>query len=351
MRFGKDFEFLQRSIRYPDYSSADRKDMDDYISLDIDTLIERGAFPQEIIGPSFELHTDSLMSSMGFYVQRSSTNKGIEDSDPDNDYRSNSWGCRDDEYTEAVDILAAGCSMTFGQGVPEETRWSSVLGKSLGMSVATIAIPGWSTQAAISAVMNYIMKFGKPKIIALYLPDFWRMDYITNYKQLTLNENRQSTATTEKIRLVYSALGHVRETPQLSKKPHKDEDVLNPEFTHFLAGQSLRFLIEYCKEANIKLMYGSWDVSVGQYIRFMKRLQDNRNSDTLGLLPELDLSGYTEMYDYHENNEDLSHMDCHQELKQKYEKYFDWGTDRDGHIGVHMHAHVAEIFEEKLNSL
>lgn len=343
---------------------------DDHLKIQAraDAILHMGA----IVPESIDLETGQpssdvalpLASTLGFYFAAGGgpddiIRKNMQSVDPQNDYEVNPWGCRDNVYTSQVDIIAAGCSMTYGQGVPVETRWSSVLGEKLGMSVATLAIPGWSIQSMVNATMNYISKFGKPKIVVLYLPDFFRYDFMASKGNLIPQQGYNAGSDGAEFYLAKGTVPGSNKQPTYSKKPHAVSDVFNPETAHFLSGQALRFLIEYCKEANIKLIYGTWHLAVDEYIKFVQKADTmvSRFKDPYFVTPELDLSGYVDLDLFYPKNiptlskttTHLETLDCHQDLKAKYETYFDWGTDRDKHIGVHAHAHVAEKFLAALN--
>jgi hypothetical protein len=127
-----------------------------------------------------------------------------------------------------------------------------------------------------------------------------------------------------------------------------------------MSGQALAFLIEYCKEADIKLVYGTWHPAADEYIKFAQRAVSSlrEKADRYTVVPEVDLSGYVDMEMFYPKNikslakttDDLKELDCHQDLKSQYGTYFDVGTDTDKHIGVHAHAHVAEKFYGALKS-
>ena len=320
--------------------------------MNLDKIYESALIHEQALsGTNKEFYNDVLKSIVGFYINKGGDVEHIQKKDPINNYVQNSWGCRDKEFTGPVDIIAAGCSQTYGQGIPLEYRWSSVLGEKLNATTATLAVPGWSTQSIVNAIMNYIVKFGKPRAVVIWLPDFFRFDYVTNVKLLKVNNSKGNIGDTdsEAIRLVYSAIGHIKETPFISKKPHLHENVINSETTAFLAGQSLRFLIEYCKEADIELVYGTWDVAVHQFISYLQHLYKKEIENYY--LPEGNLSGYVDLKYFYENNEDLSRLKCHSSIRKKTEETFDWGTDSDKHVGTHMHAHVAEKFANRLKSI
>ena len=325
--------------------------------MNLDRIKETALIHKDVLeayGDDEVFYEDVLRAITGFYVNKGGEAKYIEEKDSRHEYVHNSWGCRDEEFTGPVDILAAGCSMTYGQGIPIEHRWSSILGETLDATTATLAVPGWSTQSMVNAVMNYIIKFGKPKAVALWLPDFFRVDYVTNKDLLVINKNKSNDEEVEgAIGLVYSAIGHIKDTPKISKKPHLHEDVLNSETTAFLAGQSLRFLVEYCKEAKIELVYSTWDLSTHQLISYVDSLykKENLADPSLPYSPEGNFSGYVDAEYYLETNQDLAELNCHSGVKERAAYCFDWGTDIDGHVGTHMHAHVAEKFANRLGSI
>jgi len=267
--------------------------------------------------------------------------------DPENSYRWNIYGFRDPEYTSSFDVVASGCSQTFGQGVPEDARWSALLGEKLGLSVATVASPGWSTQRAINAVMSHIKKHGKPKIVALLIPDFFRYDSVMSMSAI---KSRHSLERGDVADLTGETSGPIRDMPKVSKRPHNSEDVISTEMSYFLSGQTLRFFIEYCSAAGIRLVWGTWERSVAEIINYTSSLE--LDDEFKPYAPELDFSSFVDMDYYHQHRGDTSmtmgELGCHLDLKEKYEKYFDIGTDSDMHMGVHMHAHIADKFFAKL---
>lgn len=322
--------------------------------MSLDRIKETALIHGEALTGEFVFYNETIQSLLGFYINKGGYSSYIKEKDPKHEYTHNSWGCRDKEFEAPVDLLAAGCSMTYGQGVPVEYRWSDVLAKSLGINTATLAVPGWSTQSIVNAIMSYIIRFGKPKAIAIWLPDFSRVDLVTNKDLLLINKEKANNLETgEAIRLVYTAIEHIEETPRLSKKPHLVQDVLNSETTSLLAGQSLRFLAEYCKEAGIELVYSTWDLGVHELINYALKLETKHIPEGVNrpYEPKLDLTGYVDIGYYHENNHEMSDLSCHSDLREATKYCFDWGTDEDNHVGTHMHAHVAEKFADRLKSI
>lgn len=319
-----------------------------------------GALSEELLSPrATDGVKESFLSIFGFYsaymaITETFINQKKDwqlKNDPMNEYFWNSYGYRDFEYSGPVDLIAAGCSQTVGQGVPVDARWSNQLAQKLGYSVATTAVAGWSTQAAINAVMWYIQVFGKPKAVALLLPDFFRYDILINTtamddRWISLKDRNMPTRRTSE------RSGAARDLPKLSKRPHKSSEIISSEFSYFISGQILRFFIEYCKEAGISLVWGTWDRSVHEVVDYASNLKLDKNLEVQ--TPKLDMSNYVNIEYFHNHNvlQDLSvklqELKCHSDLKKKYGDYFDSGTDTDRHMGVHLHAHIADKFYEKL---
>lgn len=334
------------------------------MSFDEEPSFDRSLHVESLDKSFFTIHTHNdvdmyltLFSMFGFYnnfhgensESREHKEKWRQEIDPHNLYRWNQFNCRGPKISGSVDLLVGGCSQTVGWGVPEEARWGDILSQKLKMSTANIAVGGWSTQSIINGIMSYISKFGKPKIVALLLPDFFRYD-------LVLNSNSMSVDHTHNNLTVYrrgEVTGPVSKMPKLSKRPHVSEEILSPEFSYFASGQALRFFIEYCKESNIKLVWGSWDRALNETIKYIKFLQKRKFMGESNLMiPEVDVVDYVDTGYYHSDHIDfsdnLAKNNCHTDLKTKYEKYFNLGTDRDGHMGVHAHAHIADSFFDKL---
>lgn len=309
---------------------------------------------------------EQIMSIFGLYAMR----MGSIDEDPNwiheidsvHEYTQNSYGYRDQEYTGAVDIIAAGCSQTFGQGVHLEGRWSNVLGNKLGMSVATLAVPGWGTQTSISAVMHYIKRFGKPKIVTLLLPDFFRFDTMINANYCM--PEGDAADYFKPVRVTHTSRNDPNtNTPKYAKRPFPLDKVLNAEAAFFASGQSLAHFVEYCREAGIVLLWGTWEFRLDYLVRHINNLKiTDRDLEYMskfawgpGNFPHVQLDEYLDMEFYqHEEGtvEEFSAMTCHQELRERYGNCcFDRGTDKQDHMGIHMHTHIAEKFYNKLVEL
>lgn len=309
---------------------------------------------------------EQMMSIIGIYSMRmgsiSEDPSWDKDVDSIHEYAQNGYGYRDSEYSGPVDIIAAGCSQTFGQGVHIDGRWSNLLAEKMGMSVATLGVPGWSTQSSISAVMHYIKRFGKPKVVTLLLPDFFRFDTMVN-ANYCIPEG--STAEPGRpVRVTHTSRNDPNtQTPKYAKKPFPIDKVLNAEAAFFASGQAVAHFAEYCKEAGIQLIWGTWEYRLDYLVQHIKSLSvTDRDLEYMSNfawgpdnLPHIQLDEYLDMGFYqHEGDtvDEFAAMTCHSDLREKYgDCCFDRGTDNQDHMGVHMHAHIAEKFYDRLVEL
>jgi hypothetical protein len=332
------------------------RDYSDELMLNLDPTLWDGTL----------YNKEQLMSIIGIYAMRmgsiSQNDEWVNEIDSIHEYSQNMYGYRDHEYTGPADILAAGCSQTFGQGVHLNGRWSNILADKLDMSVATIAVPGWSTQSSISSVMHYIKRFGKPKIVALLLPDFFRFDTMINANYCI--PERDPVEPGKPVRLTHASRNDPNpNTPKYAKKPYPLDKILNTEAAFFASGQALAHFVEYCKEAGIALVWGTWEFRLDYLVRYIKNLEitdrdiEFMSNFTWGpdALPKIQLDEYIDMEFYHHEKgtvEEFAAMSCHQELRDEYgDCCFDRGTDNQDHMGVHMHAHIAEKFYDRLVEL
>jgi len=89
-------------------------------------------------------------------------------------YLINSDGMHGPENVSNPDILALGCSITSGMGLPYDFTWPDILRRTLGVTVNNIARPGSSVSQQVYRAFANIAKYGRPKQIAFLMPDLYR---------------------------------------------------------------------------------------------------------------------------------------------------------------------------------
>jgi len=93
-------------------------------------------------------------------------------------YRVNSDGMHWDEYVHNPDVLALGCSVTAGVGLPYEYTWPNIYRYVVGCSVNSVARPGASIQTMVKSAFHHIKHYGAPKKIMMLIPDAMRYTFL-----------------------------------------------------------------------------------------------------------------------------------------------------------------------------
>lgn len=84
-----------------------------------------------------------------------------------------------------IQIITAGCSFTFGMGIPEGHQWPSVLAKKFPetFQVWNLGIPGLSNDAIVRTISAFC-KYIKPAFIFLQWTHFNRREYVRSNNTL-----------------------------------------------------------------------------------------------------------------------------------------------------------------------
>lgn len=322
-----------------------------------------------------------------YYFHEKVTYGYKETLDEFNDYITNSYGYRSPEFKSDLDILALGCSQTYGIGVPEEGTWPALLAKKSGLSYANLSAPGASIEWLVNSVFNYVHEFGPPKIIAALFPDFFRMEIVMNAE---VNQSRTVTMRDWNAQGIDPnfARGVITSSSidpglkwkaRLSKRPFPIEDTVPPEEPIFRSFRNIMMLERYCEALGITLLWSGWSDDVS---RFLTEYGDSKYSPDYGFTCEglheweshfrplkkskddpegikdrklnhtedsVDCPGHSD-----EGGPCTCYANCHLEYEEKFGESFHHGTDRktrgvdNSHIGVHRHLHIADDFYDEL---
>ena len=77
-------------------------------------------------------------------------------------------------YHENPDIVAVGCSITSGIGVPREYSWPKIIEKFTGKKVNTCSRPASGVAYELFTATQMFEHYGKPQVVYAFLPDFFR---------------------------------------------------------------------------------------------------------------------------------------------------------------------------------
>lgn len=262
-------------------------------------------------------------------------------------YNVNSMGYRSREFLDNPDLLVAGCSQTFGEGILEEHMWGNLLASKLGTERnVNLSFSGWSIGTIVLNIFNYIRRYGQPKVIAVMLPDPYRLaiPYNTDVAVPWAEGTRPDMAGAS-AGILRTSLELDRIVPKYSKTPHNLKEVLPYEFPIADAIYAIQRLVDYCKDVNIHLVWGSWH----EHSSYL--FEDIIFNDFYKSIP-IDKLSYVPMFD-------ATHIDlqqgCHEEYRDGAGDLFDYAADGNiygtSHMGYHANIHVAERFQQKLEEL
>lgn len=159
-------------------------------------------------------------------------------------YKLNNYAHRSENFNQLDqtknNLLFAGCSSTFGVGLPEKYVWSQQLYNTIQLKnkgpFQSIGIPAAGVEKIIHNIFKYCNKFGNPQYIYVAFPDYSReVKYLEGDSRL---------------------INHINvDYETLSMSVDSGHDV-----TLIFRFQLLYRLLEiYCKSNNITLRSVSWD--------------------------------------------------------------------------------------------
>lgn len=274
------------------------------------------------------------------------------------DYKINNYNYRDSKDitpNNPADILAVGCSNTFGVGVPQEYMWSTTIEKITGLSVANLGVRGASAEQIVSNVINYIDTIGKPKYVFAFMPDFLRYYHVVDnkfyidFKDPVMTDGHKSYITTSRLKTMDYETGSIYRKDPIVKFPAQAEYVVSPEEGLKQYIMSMYNLQAICNIANIKFYWSTWNDLAEKllteklfhqenfYIKKEHYIIYNR-----GILCDSPCNHHIE------HQCDYSCFNKYNLTIQEEHKVM-WDTAADlAHMGIHGHFHVADMFIQKI---
>lgn len=178
-------------------------------------------------------------------------------------YRVNKYGFRSNKFNKLdsnnFNILAVGCSVTFGMAMPEENIWPTRLKRKIqetttkNVNMDNIGLSGIDTFQTLQNVYVYVEKFGKPDYIFAHLPPIYRKPHPESpYGRITTKQKIHFLVNSEEIEDYLLA--------------YWEEELLS-FYQNILA---IRAFEMYCKHTGIKLIWSSWCISSREYYRFFE---------------------------------------------------------------------------------
>lgn len=273
---------------------------------------------------------------------------------PEYSYDWNSDGIRSIEFSTKPRIVALGCSITLGQGLPVELRWSDLLSKMIGEPIGNISYSGGSINQIVSSFMGMIRQYN-------YIPEY----VICNF------------APFERFHFI-SGDGSKMKDYCLGNKSRKTKDfapwdygaTIPYEWVYYNNLNHLQMLEAFCTASGIKLIWSTWTNALSeeqeQYLldNFNNYYQDPVRKEFPPhfefYIDPKEVSGLLPFY----KMKNWDNVKCHQEYQEQYPDVFDYGYDyhkigevpdrkitRTPHPGLHKQLHWAEFYHQKLIDL
>jgi hypothetical protein len=196
--------------------------------------------------------------------------------DEDNIYEINRFGLRG-EIDENSDVISAGCSITFGTGVPELGRWTNLLGKKINKNIINLGNPGASVATTCDTVIRYSLNNKMPKEIFCLFPDFFRRKGVVDKDFFKQKSNKKRTIENEILNLEYFSPTILRDKGGIFMEVENTmyiEDSISPHQLILDSVNAIYNLEAFCLSNNIKLYWTTWDLPSHNVLEELVKLRN-----------------------------------------------------------------------------
>jgi hypothetical protein len=269
--------------------------------------------------------------------------------DPYNTYETNSEGLRG-KVDKNAEILAAGCSVTFGIGVPESARWTNFLSNKTNKSVMNIGDPGACVETICNSIIRYCINNKKPKEIFCLMPDFFRRMVVVD-KEFYLTKTDRDLGSLEGLSKMFcgpKVISYDEDNAFMVEIKDKKyiEDSTSPHQLILNSVNHIYNLESFCLSNNIKLHWTTLHTTSFLIMKKLIKLEDfklnNYSPFLLKIRPESPNPYIKDICSLDHDSEFKDHPCWHEgsdyvvvDYKRKI---------YSAHPGIHFHYHVADFF-------
>ena len=268
-----------------------------------------------------------------------------------NTYEINRYGLRG-EIDDNSNVIASGCSITFGIGVPELARWSNLLSNKINKNVTNLGIEGASIKSICIDLIKYCTNKKMPKEIFCFFPGFFRNTLVLD-KEFYRPSKEESYAL-DYLSLAYSIpdiANYKNFVVMTSKDREYTKNLISP---HQLILDSVNFIYileSFCLTNNIKLYWTTWDVHSNLVMEQLLNIKDFKLKNFTPFFPFKEVEGIGSFVE----------RTCNSDHDSEFKDHICWKVGSDyaiidskiirshAHPGIHTHTHVAEIFYNLYN--
>jgi hypothetical protein len=271
-----------------------------------------------------------------------------------NTYNINGLGFRGEVYEDS-DLVAIGCSITFGLGVPEYSRWTNLLGNKTQKGVLNLGSPGASVESICNTIIQYCVNNKMPKEIFCLMPDFFRRMVITDKE---FYKTKGNTWAENKDHLEYAfcnptvAMVNSDSIFMEIKDKKYIEDSVSPHQLILNSVNSIYALESFCLSNNIKLYWTTWDLPSAIIMEHLSKIKDFK------------LKNFSQFFPPNTEKRVGSFIleSCNSDHDSEFIDSVCWRTGSDysivdskkvtnlSHPGIHFHHHFADFFYSLHNS-
>ena len=281
---------------------------------------------------------------------RNKKDNSVETVDEVNTYEINSIGCRG-EIDENSEIIASGCSITFGLGVPEEGRWTNLLGKKINKSITNLANPGDSVENICTNTMQYCLNTKMPKAIFCFFPDFFRSNVIVDKEFYKSRVNRGEMGTRDILEQIFCNPRIMQKKRSFFMEVENQKYIEDSTSPHQLILDSIKFIYileSFCLSNNIDLYWSTWNTPTSYVLEELNKMENFKLKKFTSFYPPN--SEYTGMG---QPIVEMCNPDTHE---HEFKDHISWvhGSDyafidgektfKNSHPGIHTQEHISEFF-------
>jgi hypothetical protein len=272
---------------------------------------------------------------------------------PEYSYQWNEDGLRSVDFSQKPNIVVIGCSLTLGQGLPENLRWSNLLQERIGYGkylIGNISYSGAAVNKLVSSFFGLINKYDYvPEIVICNFANFERFYFVspdaTHLQDWYINYSPKKTKVSA---------------------PWNYQEILPYEWVYYQNLDHLKMLETFCNSHKIKMIWSSWSNALTEdnerflesnfknYVRDYTRKEFPPDFEfTIDLVKREKLLPYYQMNNWND-------IMCHKEYNDKYPEIFDmaydyhmikgpWGPgSHRPHPGIHRQLHWEEFYYNEL---
>lgn len=164
-------------------------------------------------------------------------------------YTINKYGFRYSPLQDSADIGAFGCSYTFGQSMPSNRLWHSLLSQATGLSSLNFGVPGKGIETTVD-IFNIVSKHIKLKRAVFLLPPITRL-------QILLERQKD-------FEFVDYTVQHDIDIAQDLFRTLPESQLIN------MAKKSIYLAEHIARERRIRIYFASWHSDTSTILKKMK---------------------------------------------------------------------------------